>query len=48
MKKDIVQKQPYVKPSMKVFKLKERARLLVGSGEGGVENYNNGGKQTWP
>lgn len=48
MKKDIVQKHPYVKPSMKVFKLKERARLLVGSGEGGVENYNNGGNQTWP
>ena len=48
MKKDIVQKQPYVMPSMKVFKLKERARLLVGSGEGGVENYNNGGNQTWP
>lgn len=33
---------------MKVFKLKERARLLAGSGEGGVENYNNGGNQTWP
>ena len=41
-------KRTYLKPSMKVFKLKERARLLVGSGEGGVENYNNGGNQTWP
>ena len=39
-------KKPYMKPSMKVFKLRERARLLVGSA--GTEDYNNGGNQTWP
>ena len=41
-------KRKYEKPAMRVYRLRDRARLLAGSGEGGVENYNNGGNQTWP
>ena len=35
-------KKQYEKPSMKVFKLKQKPRLLSGSngGSGGLQNYN--------
>lgn len=32
---------------MKVYELAHRTRLLVGSGGGSTEDYNNGGSQSW-
>ena len=36
-------KQFYEKPSMKVFELKQQPQLLVGSGLGDPNDYDNGG-----
>jgi hypothetical protein len=32
-----VQKRRYERPAMRVYELKQRARLLVGSGNGGLD-----------
>ncbi len=37
MKKDIKQKRTYVKPAMRVHVLRMTPRLLVGSGDGGLD-----------
>lgn len=36
-------KKEYEKPSMKVHELKQRAQLLVGSGTGQFDDYQDGG-----
>ena len=36
-------KQKYEKPSMKVYELRQRQLLLVGSGLNDPDDYNNGG-----
>ena len=36
-------KREYEKPSMKVFELKRQPQLLVGSGLGDPNDYDNGG-----
>jgi len=37
MKKDIKQKRTYVRPAMRVHELRMTPRLLVGSGNGGLD-----------
>ena len=36
-------KREYEKPSMQVFELKQQPTLLVGSGLGDPDDYDNGG-----
>lgn len=36
-------KREYEKPSMQVFELKRQPQLLVGSGLGNPDDYDNGG-----
>jgi hypothetical protein len=38
------EKKPYVKPSMKVYPMRQTPQLLAGSGGlGNPDDYNNGG-----
>lgn len=38
----------YEKPAMRVFELKQQPRLLAGSGEGGLNDYNRpNGPYNW-
>ena len=39
----MMKKKLYEKPSMKVFPLRQKPQLLVGSGLGNPDDYDNGG-----
>ena len=39
----VTKKREYEKPSMQVFELKRQPQLLVGSGLGDPNDYDNGG-----
>ena len=41
-------KQPYVKPRCEVYDLPQNPKILAGSGEGGLDDYNRpSGPYNW-
>ena len=42
------EKQPYVKPRCEVYALPQNPKILAGSGEGGLDDYNRpSGPYNW-